>query len=167
MEAINSLGIIYFQRKQYVDAERYFRKAHSLDDDAFEPLLNLGGVLLTQGKSKEALEVNQRAFQAVPQDALASAQLGLSYFLTGDNGQAIRYLDQAKELDPSHFTFPQITLAQIFMRLGQPEDAIEELEEFIGLHPDAPDIARARDLRQAADEAIRNKQAVEPGRGEF
>lgn len=160
-EAINSLGIIYFQRSQYAEAEKYFRMALKFEPDAFEPTVNLGGVLLTQGKGKEALEVNQRAYDTLPQDALASAQLGFSYFLMGDNGQAIRYLEQAKELDPAHFTFPQITLAQIFMRLGQPEDAVEEITEFLRLHPDSAEVERVQKLQQAAEIAIRDKARAE------
>ena len=161
LEAINSLGIIHFQRKEFAEAEKRFRQALDLDEEAFEPRLNLGGVLLTLGQAKEALAENERAYEAVPQEALAAAQLGLSYYLLNDYGQAIRYLDRTKELDPAHFTFPQMTLAQIFMRLGQTEDAVEEIEEFIRLHPDAPEVARARELHRSATEAGKRNRTTE------
>jgi Flp pilus assembly protein TadD len=159
LEAINSTGIIYFQRKNYAEAEKFFRMALELDADAFEPQLNLGGVLLMQGKGAEAREVNEQAYNVFPQEALAAAQLGLSYFLLGDYGQAIRYLDQAKELDAAHFTFPQITLAQIFLRLNQPEDAMKEVEEFLRLHPDSAEVPKARELQQIG-EAMLKQQAL-------
>ncbi|MSO19640.1 MAG: tetratricopeptide repeat protein [Acidobacteria bacterium] len=154
LEAINTLGIIYYQRRQYDQAERYFRRALEIDEDAVEPLVNLGGVLLTQGKGKEAIVVNQRAIEALPHDALAAAQLGFSYYLQGEYGDSIMYLDRTKELDPAHFTSPQLTLAQIFMRLQQAENAIEEIDEFLQLRPDSPDSAKARELRQRALEII-------------
>jgi tetratricopeptide (TPR) repeat protein len=166
-EAINSLGTIYFQRKQYTEAEGYFRRALSLDEDSFEPLVNLGGVLLVQGKGSQALEINQRAYDMVPQDALAAAQLGLSYYLAGDYGQAIRYLDQVKQLDPSHFTYPQMTLAQIFLRLGQPDDAVQEITEFLRLHPDSSDADRAHSLQRAAEAAMKRNAPEIPRDTEF
>ncbi len=165
LEAINTLGIIYYQRAEYDQAERYFRRALEINADAVEPLVNLGGVLLTQGKSKEAVEVNQRAIEALPHDALTAAQLGFSYYLQGQYGDSIMYLDRAKELDPAHFTSPQLTLAQIFLRLQQAKEAIEELDEFLKLRPDSPDSSKARELRQRALEAI-EKQADRQQNGE-
>jgi outer membrane protein assembly factor BamD (BamD/ComL family) len=51
---------------------------------------------------------------------------------------------EAKRLDPAHFSRPQWTLAQIYLRTGDPKAAAAELEEFIRLHPDSPDRERAR-----------------------
>lgn len=150
LEAINSLGIIHYQRRQYDEAEQYFRRALEIEPEAPEPLLNLGGVLLTRGKAEEAVQVNQRAQEALPQDPLASAQLGFSYYLTNDHPLAIMYLDRTKELDPAHFTSPQLTLARVFLRLDQHEEAIAEIDEFLRLRPDSPDAAQARELRQRA-----------------
>ena len=138
IEALNNLGTIYFQRQEFSRAEGYFRKALEIEPEAFAPLVNLGGVLLALGQKEEAIEINQKAQDARPQDALANAQLGLSYYLLGDYEEAASYLEQTKEIDPAHFTNPQISLARIYLRRAQEKEALRELEEFLEQHPDSP-----------------------------
>ncbi|MBI1791293.1 MAG: tetratricopeptide repeat protein, partial [Acidobacteria bacterium] len=48
--AWNHLGTLAYQTRHYPKAETYFRRALTHDPRAFEPLVNLGGVLLTLGK---------------------------------------------------------------------------------------------------------------------
>lgn len=144
LEAWNNLGTIYFQRREYGRAEEYFRKALEQDADAFEPRVNLGGALLAGGRPEEALAINQEAQAARPQDPLANAQLGINYFLLGDYDEAIRHLEATKDLDPAHFSNPQITLAEIHLRLSKEGAALGELEDFLQHHPDAPEASSAR-----------------------
>lgn len=164
MEALNTLGIVYFQRKKYAEAEKYFRTALEKAPDSFEPLLNLGGALLAQGRAEEALEINQRVQEARPNDALANAQLGFSYLLSGDEGQAIVYLEWVEDIDPAHFTNPQLSLARIYMRRDETEDAVEELREFLKFHPDSGDATEARTLLQQAESILQETAA---GRSRF
>ena len=53
--AWNHLGTIAYQSHDYPRAESCFRKALAADPDAFEPLVNLGGVLVNLQKLDEAL----------------------------------------------------------------------------------------------------------------
>ena len=158
-EALNNLGTIYFQRQDYSTAETYFRKALSAEPNAFEPLVNLGGVLLSLGSAREAMEINQRAHDARPQDSLANAQLGLSYFRLGDFEHAVQYLEQTKFLDPAHFSNPQIALARIYLRRSQYEAAVRELRDFLEQHPDAPEAMNVR----ATIEKIQRSQTSAAG----
>ncbi|MBI4459533.1 MAG: tetratricopeptide repeat protein [Acidobacteria bacterium] len=154
LEAYNNLGTIYFQKQQYAAAERYFRQALALEPEAFEPLINLGGALLALERPQEALEINRRVQQSNPQDALANAQLGLSYFLLGDHEEAIVYLRKTKELDPAHFSKPQLSLAEIYLRNSKEAAALGELQDFLSHHPDSPE---AKDVH-AAIEQIQQSQ---------
>jgi tetratricopeptide (TPR) repeat protein len=156
--AWNHLGTIAYQSKKYAEAERHFRESLRHDPEAYAPLVNLGGALLSLGKSEESLPINQRAVEARPDDALAHSQLGQSYFYLGRVDDAIKHLKQAKALDAAHFSHPQIVLAEIYARRGDLGSLILELEEFIRLHPDsnmAPGIRkgieRARELRKQAE----------------
>jgi tetratricopeptide (TPR) repeat protein len=142
--AWNQLGTIAYQTGKYKAAERYFRSALERDNQAYEPLVNLGGVLLTLGAVDEALEYNLAAVLSRPGDALANSQMGLSYFLAGNLELARRYLRQAKKLDPAHFSHPQLTLAEIAMRLNEKAEAVAELEDFLKRHPDAENAGRIR-----------------------
>lgn len=141
--AWNALGVIAFQTGDDDRAETLFRKALTADPGAFEPLVNLGGVLLKKATLKkqaptEALPFNQRAVQDRPEDALANAQLGMNYFQLNQFDQAEQYLLAAKRLDPAQFYQPQVFLADIYTRRGNRRAAIQELEDVLALRPDGP-----------------------------
>ena len=127
-------------------AESYFRQALAHDANAYEPLVNLGGTLLNLNRFSEALPLNQNAALARPEDALAHSQLGLNYFALGDLHNALLHLNRAKKLDPAHFSHPQLTLAEIYLRKGDRPAAAAELEELVRFHPhdaNAPKIRAA------------------------
>ena len=161
LEAYNNLGTIYFQKQQYSTAESYFRQALELEPEAFEPLVNLGGTLLALERPAEALEVNRRAQQIHPQDALANAQLGLSYFLLGDYEPAVTYLRRTEELDPAHFSKPQLSLAEIYLRRSEEAAALRELRDFLKYHPDSPE---AENVRATMEEIQRSQEIPEEER---
>jgi len=152
--AWNFLGTIAYQTRQYPDAEKYFRKALETDATAFEPIVNLGGVLLTVNRPDEAYDYNLRAVLQKPHDALANAQMGLNYFMLGKTDLAEKYLLEARKLDPGHFSHPQLTLAEIYLRRGDARRAADQLEDFVRHHPDWPGAERIREeitrLRKAA-----------------
>ncbi|HOL70985.1 MAG TPA: tetratricopeptide repeat protein [Bryobacteraceae bacterium] len=147
--AWNNLGTIAYHAQKYEEAEKYFRKALDADASQYAPLVNLGGVLLNLKRPKEALEFNRRAIHERPDDALANSQLGISYFWLKDYDSALKYLRLAKELDPAHFSKPQLLLAQIYLQRNEPENAVAELEDFIARHPDAPEVPEIRKKLEA------------------
>ena len=157
--AWNALGVIAFQAGDYGQAETLFRKSLAAEPGAFEPLVNLGGVLLKQAAlqknaATDALPFNQRAVRDRPEDALANAQLGMNYFKLNQFDQAEQYLLAAKRLDPAHFSQPQVFLADIYARRGNRSAAIRELEDVLAIRPDGPlaDSIR-RNLAQLATRA--------------
>jgi len=150
-DAWNDLGVLANQRRDFARAEQYFREALDVEPDAFAPLVNLAGVLLAQRKLSEATRLNARAVSERPDDALANAQLGLCYFHLGEEGLALKYLIEAKRLDPAHFTHPQAFLAEIHTRNGRYPAAIRELEDLATRYPGTETGERA----QAAAEKLR------------
>lgn len=138
VSAWNQLGTIAYQTQHYSDAEANFRKALDADPEAFEPLVNLGGVLLNLGQPREAAQYNRQAVARRPNDALANSQLGLSYFDLNDLEQAEKYLKIAIQLDPAHFSHPQLVLAEIYLRRGDLPAARSALSGFLEQHPDSP-----------------------------
>lgn len=143
--AWNELGTIAYQRRDYARAEDCFRHALAADPQAFEPLVNLGGVLATVGRAREALNYNTFAVLAHPNDALANSQLGLSYFETKDYDSALKYLEAARKIDPAHFSHPQLVMAEIHARRGDRPAAAADLEDFLQYHPDWPAAAKLRE----------------------
>lgn len=144
-DAWNELGTIAYQSQQYDRAEHCFRTALDQDPHAYEPLVNLGGVLINTNKLDEALMYNQDAVLVRPNDALANSQLGLTYFVVGNYGLAVKYLEIARKIDPSHFSHPQLVLAEIHLRRGEKAAAADVLEDFVTHHPDYPQAAKMRD----------------------
>lgn len=133
-----ALGIIAQQRGQTVNAEEDFRKALDVDPGNFEAALNLGGLLLHTGRAAQALPYLHRAVEKHPMDALANAQLGKAYFSLTDDLLAEHFLQEAKRIDPRHFSYPQIFLAAVYARHGDPEAVTRELTELIRHAPDSP-----------------------------
>ena len=149
-DAWNNLGTIAYHSRKYAEAEHYFREALKQESDAYSPLVNLGGALLSQGKIEESLEINLQAVRARPDDALGQAQLGQSYYYLGRFDEAEEHLKRAKQLDPSHFSYPQLVLAEIYRRQGKSPAFISELEEFLEFHPDSSEAPEIRRLLQKA-----------------
>ena len=143
--AWNHLGTIAYQTRQYVEAEADFRKGLEADPAAYAPLVNLGGVLINLAKWDEALDYNRRAVLASPTDALANSQLGTVYFYTGELDSAEKYLTTAKEIDPAHFSHPQMLLGEIHLRRNEPDAAAQELQDLLERHPDLPNASKIKE----------------------
>jgi tetratricopeptide (TPR) repeat protein len=116
--AWNELGTIAYQTRKFDRAEECFRQALEQDPAAFDPLVNLGGVLVTVHKLDQAVDYNLRAVLARPNDALANSQLGLTYFELARMDLAQKYLER--------------------------REAAAVLEEFLKYHPDWPQAAKMR-----------------------
>lgn len=143
--AWNYLGTIAYQTRDYTGAEACFRKALAADSTAYEPLVNLGGVLVNLQRFDEALQYNRHAVLTHPNDALANSQLGMTWFYLGNMEMGRKYLKAAARLDPAHFSHPQLLLAEIDARQGDRAGAAGELEEFLKLHPDWPESGKIRE----------------------
>lgn len=154
-DAWNELGTISYKAGRYVEAEERFRKALEHEPLAFAPMVNLGGVLLSQNRFDEALSFNLMARSMQPGDALANSQLGMNFFYKGQIQKALEYLLRAKEADPGHFSHPQLFLADIYGKLGRLKEARRELEETLRLHPDSSAAVIAREgLRKLEEHAL-------------
>lgn len=142
--AWNHLGTIAYQTQRFPEAESHFRKALEVDTNAYEPLVNLGGVLVTLGRPDDALPYNLHAVLRRPNDALAQSQMGMTYFGLGRLELAEKYLLEARRLDAGHFSHPQILLAEIYLRRNQNEKAATILDDFLRHHPDWPNAGKLR-----------------------
>jgi tetratricopeptide (TPR) repeat protein len=143
--AWNELGTIAYQTRKFDRAEECFRQSLQQDPRAFEPLVNLGGVLVTLHKLDEAADLNLQAVLTRPNDALANSQLGLTYFELARMDLAQKYFERARQIDPAHFSHPQLLLAEIHLRRGERREAAAMLEEFLRVHPGWPQAAKMRE----------------------
>jgi tetratricopeptide (TPR) repeat protein len=144
--AWNHLGTMAYQGQHYREAETYFRRGLEADPDADEPLVNLGGVLLNRQKFEEALKYNSEAVRRRPEDALAQSQLGMTYALLNQLDSAEKHLLLSIRLDPNHFSHPQLSLAEVYVRKNDPQRAADQLDAFLRGHPDWPAAAEMKQL---------------------
>jgi Flp pilus assembly protein TadD len=134
--AWNHLGTIAYQTQRFALAAERFREALKQDPDAYQPLVNLGGVLINLGDMDGAWKYNVHAVALRPADPLANSQLGMTYFNLNRPELAEKYLREAVRLDPGHFSHPQLYLAEIHLRKGDRKAAADDLEDFLHRHPD-------------------------------
>ena len=153
-DAWNRLGTISYKAQEYSKAERYFREAMEQDPTSYAPLVNLGAALLSQDKLHDALTVNLEAVDRQPDDPLAHAQLGGTYFALGKLDQAEHHLRTAKMRDEKHFSNPQLMLARIYVLRENYSAVIAELEEFLRLHPDYPESGKLQEVIEATRQRI-------------
>jgi len=143
--AWNNLGTIAYQSSKYDRAEECFREALAQDPQSYEAVVNLGGVLVTLRKLDEAMTYNLEAVLARPNDPLANAQLGITYYFLRQDDLATKYLERTRQLDPASFTYPQLLLSEIRVRQGDRVAAAAVLEDFLTHHPDWPQAAKMRE----------------------
>lgn len=143
-EAWNEMGTIAYQTGRYPRAAECFRHALVADPGAYEPLVNLGGVLINLHQLEEALDINLRALLTRPNDPLANSQLGLTYFEVDNYDLALKYLTRTVSLDPAHFSMPQLVMAEIHLRRNDRHAAADDLENFLKYHPDWPRAAKMK-----------------------
>jgi tetratricopeptide (TPR) repeat protein len=140
--AWNQLGTMAYQTQHYREAENYFRKGLDADPNAYEPLVNLGGVLLNLDNLDGALKYNSEAVRRRPEDALAQSQLGMTYALLNQLDAAEKHLLLSIRLDPDHFSRPQLTLAEVYIRKNEPGRAADLIEAFLRSHANVPSAAK-------------------------
>lgn len=83
------------------------------------------------------------AYQSNPDDLVVLKNLADTYFYRGDNITAIRYVLHGKARQPEDYSWP-LALAALLHEAGDHQNALEYLDEAIGL---APELSWLHDLR--------------------
>jgi tetratricopeptide (TPR) repeat protein len=98
--AIN-LGTIFYNEKDFVQAERRYRQATEADPEYALAFFDLGNVLDEQQRMEEAIEAYQRALALVPQYADAHYNLALAYERIQEPRKALQHWMTYTRLDPT------------------------------------------------------------------
>ena len=97
--AIN-LGTIFYNEREYLHAERYYRQATEADPEYALAFFDLGNVLDEMQKLPEAIKAYERALKLVPQYADAHYNLALAYERLQEPRKALRHWTAYAQLDP-------------------------------------------------------------------
>lgn len=151
-DAHYALGSIYFQRKEYADAEREFRRCIELMPDGGEALNFYGRTLIELRRLPEAVDVLRKTtalpLYATPDNAYSN--LGYALYLLGDHAGAIRAYQEALKIDPP--TVPRallyLELGRLYLAQGENVKAREALAQTKSLDPQGTAGAEAMKLMQ-------------------
>jgi TolB-like protein/Flp pilus assembly protein TadD len=111
----------------WAEADRRFRRAIELNPSYATAYHRYSFYLGKMGRFDEALAAARKAQELDPLSLVASANVGVSYFLAHRNEEAITHLRQTLDIDPK-FGYAHMCLGLVHMRNGMVEPAIREFE---------------------------------------
>jgi len=162
---LNSMGIVYYQKEDYVNAEKFYNEAldnfqlfdSNYDDEKYyginTSLLNLSLIKRDQGDLKSSEELLDDVFERVNSNAIRYTEVLLVYlsymdlFFVSDNGElVVDYYNKIKtvheknsSLDDILFKESQVLYAQanlVYANLLQSQGKMEESLEYLFLAKD-------------------------------
>ncbi len=145
-DAYNEMGVQYMRINELEKATEALDAALKIKPDAFEPLLNKGIALFRLARNGDAESPLRSAIEVKRDSALAHYYLGRC--LTGLE----RFDDAEKELNTSiklgggEMNEAHRMLANLFITKGDDSRAVEELELYLKLVPQAPDAGKLREV---------------------
>lgn len=129
-----------------------------LDDhpDDVNVLGLLGAILLKLGQAVEAKPILEKTIKLEPAFAKPYEDMGMLYLQEGDMQQAVRYFENAIDLDGSQ-TSVYSNLAKALSRMGRNEAAEEARQKYLALSPVAQALSKASKLLAAGQTAQAEK----------
>jgi len=98
--ALSNMALAYYQKKDYVQAEKYFLEALKMSPDFVNALAGLATTYMALGRYEEALQKLERAVRKEPKLPQLHFELGKAYRGLGDRGKARDEFQRAAQLAP-------------------------------------------------------------------
>src|SRR5579871_4003027 len=97
---MNKIGIAYHQLVDLSTAEKYYRKAITLDPRYAEAINNLGTIYYARKSYRRAIAQYKKVLRLKPDSASTLANLANAYFERKQNELAAATIERALEIDP-------------------------------------------------------------------
>ena len=123
----NNIGLLFYKKKtadNIKKAERFYKKAISLDKRIPEPHNNLGNLYDYLDKIRDAIDCYKRAIYINPKFSYAHHNLGSAYVAIGKFNEAKKHFRESIKLNPS-FTVTHRLLSRITKYTDNDEHLIE------------------------------------------
>jgi tetratricopeptide (TPR) repeat protein len=131
--------------KRFEEAAKVLRPALKLAPKRAEPLIEYGVVLMALARRDEAVAAFSDALRLEETNWGPHLYLGMA-LLEKEKDEAERHLRRALELNESKASRAHLSLARLASGRGQRQLAIEHLQAYLTLTPDAPDAEPVRQL---------------------
>ncbi len=129
------IGLIYYKKGLFGDAQRYFENVIKEKSDHIEALEILGLIYHKRENSKDAINIFKKVVKVKPDDFNAYYILGLNYFKEKQYEKMIEAYKKAIEINPN-FADAHYNLGMAYYYRNMYEESIEELEKAKRLNPD-------------------------------
>jgi tetratricopeptide (TPR) repeat protein len=130
-KAENGLGLVFESDAQPAAALDAYQKAIAWDESnphkSEQPYVNLGSLLLEQGRIQDAIKPLETAVVLTPSNAYCHMRLGAAYFRIGKMEQAQQQLERATQLDPENAA-AHYQLGRVYKVMHQPDRATAEFD---------------------------------------
>lgn len=156
MLAYNELGVQYTKLNDLNKADEALRSALKISPDAAMPLLNHGIVLALMGKFEPAVTELEHSLKQREQSANGHFYLGQSLANLGRFDEATTHLSRAVELGGDEMKDAHRFLGAIYLRRGDRERGVTELETYLKLSPNARDADQIRQIIRQNQKARNN-----------
>jgi Flp pilus assembly protein TadD len=142
--ALNELGVQYLKLRQGDKALEVLKQACKLAPEAFSPRLNLGIALLESKQFSEAEEQLRAALKQNNNAPTAHMYLGITLVRLNKHDEAEKELVVAASQSGNQLGMVSYYLGGIYWKKQDYPRAVEQLETYLRLTPNAPDAERVR-----------------------
>jgi tetratricopeptide (TPR) repeat protein len=122
---ITDLGVIYYFARQYDQAIAQYHKVLEMDPGFIRAYVTLGSAYGQKGMYPKAIAMIQKAMD-LSGDRSKIAALGRAYALSGQKDEALKIVEELKELSKQRYISPYC-FALIYAGLGENDEAMEFL----------------------------------------
>lgn len=155
------LGRELRSQKRFEEAEEVFRPLRQIAPRRIESWLEHGIILLDLKRREEAAQDLRSAVEREETNWAANFYLGWA-LLEDQSEIAEPYLKRAIELNEQKAARAHLALARIADSRAQRQLAIEHLDAYLALQPDAPDAEMARQLAERLKKMDQDEKKVSP-----
>jgi Flp pilus assembly protein TadD len=146
-QAHNDIGGLYKETGRLEEAEAHFVRAHQLNPNSPEPLINLSSLYIEENEPERAVEFSQEAVKANSKSAPALFSLGLALYKLSRLDKAEAALMSALEIAPKMFQV-HLALANVYLRLKRYDRMVDQLDTYLRENPRAANREEIEKLRE-------------------
>jgi len=96
-----NMGIAYYNKQDYINAEKYYLEALELEPNFVIALRNLGITYIAMNKLPQAVATLEKAVKHAPESANTYLDLGNAYHMSGDTQMALLAYQKVISLSPN------------------------------------------------------------------
>lgn len=145
-DACNELGVQYMKINELEKADTALKAALKINPDSYEPLVNRGITLFRLKKYADAETILKSAIAIKSQSAVSHYYLGRTMISLEKYDIAESELNIAIKIGGDEMKEGHRMLANLFIQTGDDKRAIDEIETYLKLAPNAPDAENLRNV---------------------